>query len=271
MNFKTSLGIQSEYVVSHLESELDERDDYLIFKTPNSPDYYFGNLLALKQPLSSQSKQDWESRFDEAFTSIPGIKHRTFLWRYDESEPTDTVEHFKAAGYEYQEEHILAMDSTDLVTPEHLNTVYEIRPIITESDWQQWLDIGVETRDEGHTEEDFRRYRLGRMKVYQALAEQGYGHFFGVFDDERLIGYAGVYHLNGLARYQDVMVLSEYRRRGIARTLIHHLAQWVAPYAQRQVIIADAHYHATVLYQSLGFRVVEREASVYWWPKVEAD
>ena len=88
-----------------------------------------------------------------------------------------------------------------------------------------------------------------------------------MFDAGRLIGYAGVYHLNGLARYQDVMVLSEYRRRGIARTLIHRLATWVAQYADRQVIIADANYHATVLYQSLGFRIVKCEASLCWWPK----
>ncbi|GGX42155.1 GNAT family N-acetyltransferase [Saccharospirillum salsuginis] len=270
MNLKTSLGIQSEYVVSHLESELDDRDDYLIFKTPNSPDYFFGNLLALKQPLASKTREEWEACFDEAFKSIAGIRHRTFLWRYNENDLMEIVERFKQAGYQYQEEHILAMNSHDLITPDQLNTDFEIRPLTDESDWQQWVEIGVEARDEGHAESDFRHYRLGRMNIYRALDEQGCGRFYGVFDAGRLIGYAGVYHLNGLARFQDVMVLSGYRRRGIARTLIHHLAQWVAQYADRQVIIADAHYHATVLYQNLGFRIVEREAGLCWWPKAEA-
>lgn len=268
MNNDISLGIQSEYVVNHLHTQTIERDAFVVYQTPDSPNYYFGNLLALKEPLSSRSKQDWEACFDRQFRSIPGIQHRTFVWRHDpDAHTTALVDAFKSSVYVYGEEHILSMASNNLVVPDPCRANVEVRRLSTESDWLQWLEVGVASRDEGHAEEDFRRFRQSRLEVYRALIEQDNGRFFGAFDGERLVGYAGVFHHSGLARFQDVEVIPEYRRRGIARTLISELSQWVGQYADQQVIVADAHYHATVLYQSLGFRVTQIEANLCWWPR----
>ncbi|HET8902528.1 MAG TPA: GNAT family N-acetyltransferase, partial [Saccharospirillum sp.] len=109
-------------------------------------------------------------------------------------------------------------------------------------------------------------YLAGRERTYRRLERKGYGDFFGAFDGDRLVGYAGVFALNDLARYQQVQVIPDFQNRGIARTLIHHLAQWVATRASRQIIIADADYHASALYQSLGFRLSQREGCLCQWP-----
>lgn len=265
-----SLGIQSEYVVSHLESKLTERDAFFIYQTPASPNYYYGNLLALKQPLSAKSKDAWESCFADAFMNLDGIRHRTFLWTQDDQKASaDEVEEFKKAGYDYEEMDILLLGPGQLVVPEYYQQSVAIRPFLYESDWRQWLEIGVDQRDPGHSKEDFLRYRSGRLKTYKALTKAGHGHFYGAFDGRHLVGYAGVFHLNGLARYQDVRVLEDYRRKGIARSMLYRMALWAGQYAQQQVIIADSHYHATKLYQGLGFKVAESEASLCWWPRTE--
>ncbi len=268
MNFDTSLGIQSEYVVNHLETEIREEADFVVYKTPSVPNYYFGNLLALKRPLSSKSKTDWEYCFDRAFKTLPGIRHRTFVWRLEEDPNTaDMVDAFKEAGYEYGEEDVLSMASHQLVVPDIVSLPVELRELSRGEDWLQWLETGVEVRPKGHEADDYRQYRRSRMEIYRTLIGKDHGRFLGAFDGDRLIGYAGVFHLNGLARFQNVEVLPEYQRKGIARALLCELSKWVAQYADRQVIIADAHYHATLLYQSIGFQITEREANLCWWPR----
>jgi ribosomal protein S18 acetylase RimI-like enzyme len=177
------------------------------------------------------------------------------------------VREFLNANYEYTENHVLAMPSVALKTPRHLNTHVGIRPFNdAESAWLQWHEITVAERDRGHEEADYRQYLSGREHTYRTLARRGYGDFYGAFMGKRLVGYAGVFVLDGLARYQLVRVVPDFQNQGVARTLIHHLAQTVASKAKRQIIIADADYHASALYQSLGFELAQHEGGVCQWP-----
>lgn len=267
MHHPISLGVQSDFIVSHLEAELIDHADYAVYRTLASPDFYFGNFLALKMPLSEKSRQAWEQAFDLAFQNAAGINHRTFIWPVIEGSEETDIRDFLAANYEFTENHVLAMPSDALITPRRLNTDIRIQPFSdVESVWSQWREIAVAERDTGHEETDYRHYLAGREKTYRTLQQRGYGDFFGAFDSDRLVGYAGVFALNDLARYQQVQVNPDFQNRGIARTLIHHLAQWVATRASRQIIIADADYHASALYQSLGFRLSQREGCLCQWP-----
>jgi GNAT superfamily N-acetyltransferase len=267
MHHPISLGVQSDFIVSHLEAELIDHSDYAVYRTTASPDFYFGNFLALKTPLSEKSRHDWEQAFDHAFEGVAGIRHRTFIWPVVEASEEPDIRGFLDANYEFTENHVLAMPSDALITPRRLNTNIRIHPFSDdESIWSQWREIAVTERDAGHEEMDYRRYLAGREKTYRDLERAGYGDFFGAFSGDRLVGYAGVFALNDLARYQLVQVIPDYQNKGIARTLIHHLSQWVATRASRQIIIADADYHASALYQSLGFGLSQREGCLCQWP-----
>lgn len=267
MRHPISLGVQSDFIVSHLESELIDHADYAVYRTPATPNFYFGNFLALKVPLSEKSRHDWEQAFGHAFDGVPGIRHRAFIWPVVEASEETDIRSFLGAHYEFTENHVLAMPSDALIAPRRLNTEIRITPFgDDESIWSQWREIAVTEREAGHEEADYRRYLAGREKTYRDLERAGYGDFFGAFSRDRLLGYAGVFALNDLARYQQVQVIPDFQNKGIARTLIHHLAQWVATRASRQIIIADADYHASALYQSLGFRLSQREGCLCQWP-----
>jgi ribosomal protein S18 acetylase RimI-like enzyme len=59
-----------------------------------------------------------------------------------------------------------------------------------------------------------------------------------------------------------------HRRRGIARRLVHEAGRDAAARygLERLVIVADAHYHALGIYESLGFRRRERVCSAWLAP-----
>jgi ribosomal protein S18 acetylase RimI-like enzyme len=77
----------------------------------------------------------------------------------------------------------------------------------------------------------------------------------GVSSSRSLAGAGG----DGLVRYQVVETHPEFRRQGLAGTLICAAAQYGADEltAARLVILADPDYHAIRLYTALGFRPTE--------------
>jgi predicted GNAT family acetyltransferase len=61
----------------------------------------------------------------------------------------------------------------------------------------------------------------------------------------------------------------EFRRRGICGTLVYESARHALGSlgAERLVMVADAHYHAARIYESLGFRPTERQLGVERRPR----
>lgn len=261
-----SLGVQGDYVVNHHEAEMRTLDGAVAVITASNQDYYFGNYLALTSPINTRSKNEWERMFDLAFADLTKIRHRTFIG--SKADMSDSViQDFQAAGYRYEEEDILVLAEQELCQlPVGLDARIEIRPFTKASDWQQSLEISVALREAGIDEQGYLEYRLGRQTSYQALNAKNLGNFFGAFANGDLVGYAGVFHWQGVARYQDVRVVPVWQNKGIARQLIYQMAKTVAPLVKQQIIIADTNYHATRLYQSLGFRLAEQEASLCYWP-----
>jgi ribosomal protein S18 acetylase RimI-like enzyme len=74
----------------------------------------------------------------------------------------------------------------------------------------------------------------------------------------------GIVRLGDLARYQDVVTLATYRRRGIAGALVRAAGQWALedPHVRQLVIVAEEGGPAIGLYQRAGFREVARHAAV---------
>lgn len=285
LSFNAGLRFHSEYVVNHLNCILEQKYEFNIIRTPSNPIFYFGNFLALKIPLYRFDLNKWQAIFRDSFQHEPRVKHFTFTWERNigntdsdhESNTSAIVKKFVAAGYEYEETHILTMNydqflqSNTNIKP--LDKNIEFREISSESDWQQWQDVGVENQDGDHSEESFRTYLADNILNYKNLAKNNYGEYLGAFIDGKIIGYAGMYFLEGVARFQDVRVIEGHQNKGIAKQLLiqlinrqkqkHGAVQPIETY----VIVADEHYHATKLYQSLGFKITERECSLCWWPK----
>lgn len=94
------------------------------------------------------------------------------------------------------------------------------------------------------------------------------GDWFGAFVGEKLVADLGLFRDGSIARFQSVETHPDFRRRGIAGTLIYeagHLAL-----AERDldmlVIVAEEGSSPPRLYENLGFRPVEKQLGLEWSP-----
>jgi GNAT superfamily N-acetyltransferase len=262
-----NLGFQSEFVISQLEAKLITRPEYTVLQTPSNPSYYFGNLLALNIPLNKYNKETWLEIFSSEFKNMPDVEHFTFTWVRGDADNSDTILEFTKAGYEFEEMHILALYKAEFKQTTQLNEQPLYRPLTSKTDWEQWIRLSLSENTGDHSETGLKHYLSIKAENYQDLEYAGLGEYLGAFVEDRLIGYAGLYHKDSLGRFQNVHVVPDYQNQKIASTLLTKLIQRVPNSIETLVIIADEHYHATQLYQSLGFSIAERESSLCWWPK----
>jgi predicted GNAT family acetyltransferase len=68
----------------------------------------------------------------------------------------------------------------------------------------------------------------------------------------------------GLARFQAVETDPEFRRRGLAGSLVHHMSRYGFNVlrARTLVMVADPNYFAMEIYRSLGFVASETQLQV---------
>jgi ribosomal protein S18 acetylase RimI-like enzyme len=266
MSITSSLGNRAEYVISHLECERLELDEVVVIRTPSAPNFYFGNLLSLKIDIEKKTLEQWTALFDSIFSETAGVDHYTFTWPRRENFDANMIKPFIDANYKFDETHILSMERSQFEPPEMLNEDIDYRSIETDADWQQWTELNLVERLKTDEETGLRTFLQGRIQNYNKLSQEGLGEFLGAFKGETLIGYAGLYYLDGLARFQDVHVRPDFQNKKIAKTLLTKLIQRTSETVNTMVIVADENYHASKLYQSLGFTITERECSLYWWP-----
>jgi ribosomal protein S18 acetylase RimI-like enzyme len=264
-----NLGFKSEFIISQLEATLIEQPDYTVLQTPSNPNYYFGNLLALKIPLSTHSYLEWLRIFEGAFSNLPEVKHYTFSWVRPLEQNQAEINAFTDANFKFEETHVLAMKRKDFQPAEWLNEDVTLRPLTTEQDWQQWVDLSIQGNTGDHDEQGLREFYNSQVDNYRRLNSKNLGEYLGAFLDNQLVGYAGLYHRAALARFQNVHVIPNHQNQKIAKTLLTRLIQRSPESVEQFVIIADEHYHATKLYQSLGFTIAERECSLCWWPDAQ--
>lgn len=84
-------------------------------------------------------------------------------------------------------------------------------------------------------------------------------------DDGKIVGYAGIWVLFDEAHMTNIAVIPEYRRRGIARSIILNMMQYgVSKGAVRMTLeVREFNYRAQNLYSSLDFKKVGVRKSYY--------
>jgi ribosomal protein S18 acetylase RimI-like enzyme len=93
-----------------------------------------------------------------------------------------------------------------------------------------------------------------------ALAERAGGRWLVVAEGDEPAGHCVVYSQDGLAQIEDVAMLDRHRRRGLARRLLLHALELVAPEHDTAFITADAGDWPAAFYGRLGFQEVERRS-----------
>ena len=139
----TSKGLQSDFIFHGFGAIQADHDDCISVRTPNNPDYFFGNFLLFAGPPAKGDLKHWIERFETVFASYPGVCHHTLQWLPSAVPDPEALEEFKEAGFNIDETSVLATQSvhTDKPAPEGV----EFRKIHTDAEWAAVVD--AQTRD----------------------------------------------------------------------------------------------------------------------------
>jgi ribosomal protein S18 acetylase RimI-like enzyme len=250
----TSLGFRTDVALRVLEgAEVTDRGDYLVVRTPDNPDYWWGNFLLLARLPGPGQGQEWLARFAAEF---PAARHVAL--GVDTTDDLETPAEFAAAGL--QADRATVLTAVQLRPRARPNIDAEVRPLEGDADWRQSVGLAVRCFDGGEPGDFLERRAAARRR----LTQTGAGIWFGAFENGRLLAQLGLFDVgDGYARYQHVETDPVARRRGLAGTLV-----WTAGQYGREVlatstfvIVADPADVAIRVYRARGFTDQQRQLS----------
>jgi GNAT superfamily N-acetyltransferase len=249
-----SLGYRTDLMIRVLEgSQVEDRGDYLVIRSPHNPAYWWGNFLLLAQPEPGQAA-GWVARFAAEF---PAARHVALGIDVTEISVVHIGE-YVAAGLRLERSAVLT--APELTEPPRPNRSATYRELSGDHDWSRAADLRATVNmGEPGGDPDFIRARIA---VERAITEAGHGSWFGAFANGDLVAQLGlITDGSGVARYQNVETHPDWRRRGLAGTLVWHAGRHGldALGASTLVMVADPLADAIKVYRSVGFADAETQ------------
>lgn len=247
-----SLAFRTDLALARLAgSEVDDRGDHVVVRTPDNPDYYWGNFLLLARPPTAAELPGWEATFARTF---PRCRHRAYGVATADGTLADLAA-FAEAGLETDASTV--MTAAAVHEPPRPNREATYRPLAGDDDWEQ--QVGLWSSGEDGTTPDFVR---AKVAAERRMTEAGVGAWWGAFVGGRLLSSMGLFAASpGLARFQQVQTHPDARGRGLAGTLVHRVSRYGFDElgARTLVMVADPEYLAIRIYRSVGFDGTETQ------------
>jgi GNAT superfamily N-acetyltransferase len=238
-----SLGFRTDVALRVAEgSEVTDRGGYLVIRSPDNPGFWWGNFLLLR--AWPKEGDGWLDRFAAEF---PQAGHVAI--GVDATEAGGPVPAEFAA---LEPETSTVLSCAEIQPPRHVNTEAEFRPLASDRDWRQSVELNLRCYGE-QGPGDFQQLRSATRR---RLTLAGRAAWFGAFDGGLLVAQLGICEAGrGLARYQDVETDPAARRRGLAGTLVWRAGRYAAEAfgAGTLVIVADPAEGAIRIYRACGF------------------
>lgn len=243
-----SLGLRTDLALRRLAgSQVEDRGDHLVVRTPDNPTFWWGNGLVLPEaPTSTAAARRWVETFER---ELPGAAHRTYSVDGVDGTVAD-LEPFVGLGF--TAEASVVMTARSVHAPPRPDRSATYRPLSTDDDWRQQVQLSMAGEEAGYDLEFCTR----RAAADRRLVEGGHGRWYGAFLQDRLVSSMGLFAADpGLARFQSVKTHPDHRGRGLAGTLTHLVARYGFDElgAQTLVMVADPGYLAIRVYRSVGF------------------
>ncbi|MDG1431708.1 MAG: GNAT family N-acetyltransferase [Paracoccaceae bacterium] len=258
-----SLGLATDIMVLGDRSYLEEREDRYVLRTPEEPDFWFGNMIIYREDVIEPAKQ-----IETFKAEFPDAKHTTIGWDVPNMEGGDRLAYFSNLGFKTDQCDVLVLSGT--LAPAGSTSNFTIRPLSTDEDWEKATDlqgiIGVET---GNNADGYYDYIKTRMIACRRLTEEGRGVWLGAFSGDELAGDLGIYANKDIARFQAVETRPSYRRQGVCAALVTAGVQWAQSRFPntKTVIVADEDSAAGRIYRRCGFEMKEQLLAVYRGPE----
>jgi hypothetical protein len=262
----SSLGLRTDLMLLRFDGEIYDRGDYYVVRTPSNPRFYFGNFLLFKQSPALGNFKNWTDLFKQEFADLPEVKHFTFCWD-DPTGAKGQMDSFMKKGFTLFENSVLSTKSVRKNLK--FNSDAEIRKIQTESEWEQVIESQIECRDLKYEEKSYERFTRDQFKRFRRMVALGLGSWFGAFIGEEVAANLGIFVDNGLGRFQNVTTRFEFRRQGLCGTLVYEASRYAMDdlKAKNLVMIADSHYYAAKIYESVGFKPTEKLSYLLRFPR----
>jgi GNAT superfamily N-acetyltransferase len=243
----TSLGLRTDVALRVLEgAEVIDRGDYLVIRSLDNPGFWWGNFLVLGALPEAGTAGLWLARFAAEF---PAARHVALAVDTADDQAVIPAE-FGAVWLEPQRGTVLTCSAVR--PPPFPNRDAEIRPLESDADWQQSVDLGIRCCDHGEP----RDYLDRRVAARRRLTRAGRGAWFGAFSGGRLLAHLGLFSAgDGYGRYQHVETDPAARRQGLAGTLVWRAGRYGREVlgVSTLVIVADPADVAIRVYRACGF------------------
>ena len=260
-----SLGFRTDLLVRSLAgSEIVDRGDHLVVRTPRHPDFHWGNFVLAGSPLAPGDAARWLTLFSDEF---PGARHVAIGIDGTDGEVGE-VDEVRALGMEAEVSTVLT--TSRLREPTRRRHGAVCRMLGGCDDWRQALQLRLAVASgEGRDSREYREFLTGRVDESRHLVEAGRAAYFGAFVDGCLLSFLGLVRDDaGLARFQTVETHPDHRRQGLAGALIYAAGRHGVRHlgVATLVIVADPEGPAISLYRSLGFVDTERQVELSGGP-----
>jgi ribosomal protein S18 acetylase RimI-like enzyme len=261
-----SLAFRTDLALLQLAgSEVEDHDCYVVVRTPDNPTYWWGNFLLLQTAPSSDELPAWEAVFTRAF---PGAHHRAYGIASAHGSRDDLAA-LAAAGMSVDASTVMTATATAVHEPPRPNRAATYRPLVTDADWRQQVELALAGEDRSRTGE----FVVAKAAAQRRTAESGAGAWWGAFIGDRLVSSMGLFRASpGLCRFQEVKTHPDARGRGLAGTLVHEISRYGVEElgARTLVMVADPDYLAIRVYRAVGFEDTETQLQADRKPDAES-
>jgi len=216
-----------------------------------SPDIYDANHVADARPTTPDQIDEFLAAVDREYETA---KHRRF--NVDYRTPPEFVARLALEGYE-REDGLISVLEGELLGPAPKE--FDIRPVETEAVWDAYWELMLTDWHE-HIAQQKRKPKddIARQMFETKRLKQPPVQYFMAHVKDKPVAYfnswAGV---DGVGQVEDLFTLPKFRKRGIARALIHRcVADARAKGAGPVIIAADPVDTPKHIYAAMGFRPV---------------
>jgi GNAT superfamily N-acetyltransferase len=246
-------------VLKYSGSIVEDHGDHLLVRTPNNPDFHWGNFLFVTDDDAVNDAAKWVTAFRSSLPEANWVAIGLIQMPDDEAA-------WVAQGLDLELADVLTTSTLPRQTP--LPNGYTVRRL-SGQDWQKSVarNLAENLRTDEYEAQSHERFARANSKAQRALSVSNVGARFGAFADDLLVADLGIVRCGATARYQSVGTDDEHRRQGLASHLLGVAARWAADKGcDRWVIVTEATNPAGRVYRSVGFEPDVGNVSTYRKP-----
>jgi len=253
-----SLGLRTDLILATFDGEVSTGDGFIAARTPGSPQFWWGNFVLFNEPPQVRTAERWEAIFDQEVGRVPGIGHRNLAWDGVDGSIGDAY-WFVEKGYRLTED--IYLSATKTTPAEHHRKDVTVRRLSSRQEWQTATRIQLASFDSSPSFQAFVQQQMNRN---QTLASAGHIRWFGTFYRDEMVATMGLFVKDGLGRCLAVATSPQHRRNGYCSTMVYEVCSYgfAEMGAEEIVIMTTPETAAARVYQSIGFRLKERFASL---------